>query len=253
MHIVDLSLTISPTPEGTPEAAAIEITYLGHEQGAADIENYFAVPRSLLRLEEGWSIEYITRLSTHGTTHVDAPWHYNSKIGGKKAPTIEELPLEWFFNDGVKLDFHTKDNGEAITVEDVEKELKRINYGLKPMDIILMYTGRDAFFGQEEYIFKGCGVTAETTRWLYDKGVRVVGIDAWGWDVPLDLEAQKALEANKPGVFWAAHQLDIAYSHMERLTNLAGLPPYGFKVACFPLKLQGCSASPARVVAILPE
>ena len=181
MHIVDLSLTISPTPEGTPEAAAIEITYLGHEQGAADIENYFAVPRSLLRLEEGWSIEYITRLSTHGTTHVDAPWHYNSKIGGKKAPTIEELPLEWFFNDGVKLRFsHQRQWGSHYR--------RRRGKGAQADKLRFKTDGYHPYV-YRKVLVRSRGVyiqrlrcyRQETTRWLYDKGVRVVGIDAWGW------------------------------------------------------------------------
>ena len=48
-----------------------------------------------------------------------------------------------------------------------------------------------------------------------------------------------------------AHQADLAYSQIERLANLDQLPPTGFTVACFPLRLVGGSAAPARVVAIL--
>lgn len=253
MQIIDLSATIAPTPSGAPAHEAIGITYSGHAKGAADIERILNVPTSLLRNGEGWSVETITNLSTHGTTHVDAPFHYNSTIGGEKAPTIDELPLEWFFSDGVKLDFTHKEDGNPITAEEVQKELKRIKYSLNPLDIVLMHTGRDAFYGQADYIFKGCGVTAEATLWLYDQGIRVMGIDAWGWDTPLNLQAEKALSENKPGIFWQAHQVDRAYSHMERLVNLEPLPPHGFKVACFPLKIKSASGGPARIVAILPE
>jgi kynurenine formamidase len=35
--------------------------------------------------------------------------------------------------------------------------------------------------------------------------------------------------------------------------NLAELPATGFQVACFPLKVVGASAAPARVVAIVPD
>jgi kynurenine formamidase len=34
--------------------------------------------------------------------------------------------------------------------------------------------------------------------------------------------------------------------------NLDRLPPTGFQVACFPLRIVGASAAPARVVAITP-
>jgi len=253
MRIIDLSTTIAQTPEGTPEYSAIDITYHNHTAGAAAIKSLLNIPAALLHHGEGWAVETITRLETHGTTHVDAPWHYNSAIRGQKAQTIDELPLEWFFSGGVKLDFHAKEDGEAITIEDVKKELRRMQYVLKPMDIVLMYTGRDVFYGQSDYFFKGCGVTAEATRWLYEKGIRVMGIDAWGWDMPLHLQAQKAAVENKTGIFWAAHQIDAAYSHMERLVNLGGLPPFGFQVACFPLKSKGASGAPARVGAIFPE
>lgn len=253
MSVIDLSVTIASTPEGTPEYDAIGIAYHSHAQGSDSIETNFGVPAALLRSGEGWATETITKLETHGTTHVDAPWHYNSTIRGEKAPTIDELPLERFFGDGVKLDFHTKAEGDPITEEEVKGELGRIGYTLKPGDIVLMYTGRDVFYGQADYIFKGCGVTAEATRWLYDKGIRVMGIDAWGWDMPLHLQAQKAVAEDKEGIFWAAHQIDAAYSHMERLANLGSLPPFGFKVACFPLKIKGASGAPARVVAIVPE
>jgi hypothetical protein len=51
----------------------------------------------------------------------------------------------------------------------------------------------------------------------------------------------------------AAHQADLAYSQIERLVNLGALPPDGFQVASFPLRIEGAGAAPARVVAIVPE
>jgi transposase-like protein len=119
--------------------------------------------------------------------------------------------------------------------------------------IVLVRPGRDEFYAQPDYVARGPGVTAEATHWLFDRGVRVMGIDAWGWDAPLHLQAQEALERDEPGVFWAAHQTDLPYSQIERLCNLGALPPHGFVVSCFPLKIVGGSAAPARVVAILPD
>jgi kynurenine formamidase len=78
-----------------------------------------------------------------------------------------------------------------------------------------------------------------------------MGIDAWGWDAPLHLQAQEAIERDEPGIFWAAHQVGLRYSQIERLVGLDQLPPTGFTVACFPLRIVGASAAPARVVAIL--
>lgn len=253
MHVIDLSATIAPSPDGTPDFLRTGIAYHDHASGAEGIETLFNVPSELLRDGEGWATETITHLGTHSSTHVDAPWHYNSHIQGSRALTIDELPLEWFFGDGVKLDMTVKEEGDPVTEEDIKKELKRIGYGLKPLDIVLINTGRDVYYGRPDYIFKGCGVTQGATRWLYEQGIRVMGIDAWGWDIPLDLQARQALEKGDRGVFWAAHQADLPYSHIERLVNLGGLPSFGFTVSCFPLKIRGASAGPARVVAILPE
>jgi len=253
MRIIDLSSTISPSPEGTPEFLKTEIVYHDHAEGAAQVKALLQLPANLLRDGEGWATETITKLGTHDSTHVDAPWHYNSTIDGKKAQTIDELPLEWFFGDGVKLDMTWKGEGDAVTVEDIEKELERIGYKIKPMDIVLIQTGRDIFYNDPGYIFKGCGVTASSTKWLYEKGIRVMGIDGWGWDSPLNMQAQEAIDKQEEGIFWAAHQVNIPYCHIERLVNLGPLPPFGFKIACFPLKIKGGSAGPARVVAIMEE
>ena len=80
-----------------------------------------------------------------------------------------------------------------------------------------------------------------------------MGVDAWGWDAPLHLQAQRAVAEDRAGIFWEAHQCDLAYSQIERLVNLGALPTRGFQVACFPLKLGGGSAAPARGVALVPE
>ena len=250
--IVDLSVPIVASPPETPELLRTEISFSDHAAGARTIETMFGVPPRLLRAGEGWAVEEFLRFGTHNSTHVDAPWHYNSTIQGERAQTIDELPLEWFFNPGVVLDFHTKDDGVAITKAEVQTELGRIAHELSPGEIVLVRTGRDEFLDAPDYMIRGPGVTAEATRWLYDQGVRVMGIDAWGWDAPLNIQAEEARERDEPGIFWAAHQADIPYCQIERLANLAALPPTGFEVACFPLRIVGASAGPARVVAILP-
>lgn len=251
-RIVDLSAPVAPSPPGTPDFQRNAIEYFDHAAGAREIEELYGVPARLLRDGEGWTRELVS-LGTHNSTHVDAPWHYNSVIAGKPAATIDELPIERFFGPGVVLDFTTRDDGEAIGRDDVEATLQAISHTLAPGDIVLIHTGRDAYYGQPDYIDRGPGVTAGATRWLHDRGVRVMGIDAWGWDRPLRMQAAEALERDEPGIFWEAHQADLDYSQIERLVNLAELPATGFTVACFPLRLVRASAAPARVVAILPD
>jgi kynurenine formamidase len=249
---IDLSAPIRPSPPGTPDFQRNDVAYVDHAGGAAEIEQLYGVPARLLRNGEGWTRETLT-LGTHNATHVDAPWHYNSMIAGRPAATIDELPLERFFGPGVVLDFTSRADGEAIDAADLEPAFAAAGHELRGGDIVLMHTGRDAFYGQADYIDRGPGVTAAATRRLYDAGVRVMGIDAWGWDRPLHQQAAEALERDAAGVFWEAHQADLDYSQIERLVNLGRLPSTGFTVACFPLPIVRASAAPARVVAIIAD
>ena len=115
-------------------------------------------------------------------------------------------------------------------------------------------------YGREfwEKGFKKWGDTMQNditdgVQWLIDQGIKVMGIDSWGWDLPLKHMMKKAKETNDPELFWEAHLVGQRkeYWHMEQLVNLDALPSQGFKVAVFPLKIVGASAAPARVVAII--
>ena len=221
-RFVDLSAPIAPSPEGTPEFLATGVDFFSHADGAAEIEGLFGVPARLLRDGEGWTRETITNLGTHNSTHVDAPYHYNSTIRGEPAQTIDQLPLDWFFAPGVVLDFTGRDDGDAVRAEELEPALAAAGHELRERDIVLVRTDCDRFYAEPDYMFRGPGVTAEATEWLFDRGVRVMGIDAWGWDRPLNLQAAEALERDEPGVFWAAHQCGSAV-----LADRAAVQPGG--------------------------
>jgi kynurenine formamidase len=249
---VDLSAPITSTPDDVAlPFLKVQVDFTDHDAGAREIEAALGVPRRLMRDNE-WAAAEVLHLGTHNSTHVDAPWHYNSQIAGRPAAKIDELPLEWFHGPGVKLDMTAKADGDAITPQDCEAELARIGHELRPGDIVLMHTGRDRFYDRPDYWALGPGVSAAATHWLYDLGVRVMGIDAWGWDQPLGMQAAEAIERDEAGIFWAAHQCDLAYSQIERLFNLGALPATGFTMSCFPLKVVGGSAGPTRAVAIVP-
>src|SRR4051794_11770736 len=211
VRIVDLSAPIVGTHPDVPRFARTVIEYVDHAAGAAEIEELFDLPASLLRNGEGWARETFRDFGTHNSTHVDAPWHYNSVVAGEPAATIDRLPLEQFLAPGVVLDFTAKEDGDAIHAAEVEQALDDAGHDLQPGDIVLVRSGRDAFYGEPDYWQRGPGVTAEATHWLFDRGVRVMGIDAWGWDRPLRLQAADALDRGEQGIFWEAHQCDLPY------------------------------------------
>ncbi len=251
-RIVDLSAPIASSPPGTSDFQRNSVEFFDHAAGAAEIQALYGVPPRLLRDGEGWTRELVS-LGTHNSTHVDAPYHYNSRIAGAPAATIDELPIERFFGPGVVLEFRDRADGQAIDVADLEAALATAEHELAPGDIVLMRTGRDQFYGQPDYLDRGPGVTAAATQAMHAAGVRVMGIDAWGWDRPLRMQAEEALAKDEPGIFWEAHQADLDYCQIERLVNLAPLPATGFTVACFPLRVVRASAAPARVVAIFAD
>lgn len=203
----------------------------------------------------GWALELV-QLSTHSGTHLDAPWHYHPTMdGGVKALTIDEVPLDWCVGNGVVLDFRQLPDGYLVQPEDIQRELQRIEYRLQPGDIVLAMTGADKFWGKPEYLIKGCGMGKAATLWLINQGIKVVGTDAWSWDRPLPLIAAEYAEKKDPSIIWEGHfaSIEQGYCHIEKLTNLDTLPPYGFNFFCFPVKIKGASGGWIRAVAQVDE
>jgi kynurenine formamidase len=249
MELYDLSL---PTEDNPSEPVPLKVEHKAHEASLSIIESKLGGKKDDLADGLGWADDAVS-LGSHSGTHVDAPWHYAPLSENKKARTIDEMPLDWFYHDGVVLDFRHKPRGSGISVADIKTALKKIGYSLKTWDIVLIQTGADKFWGKSEYVTAGCGMTHEATLWLIEKGCRVMGIDAWGWDRPFNAIKEEFDKTRNKNLLWTAHKAGIKkeYCHIEKLANLDALPkPYGFKVACFPVKLTGGSAGWTRVVAI---
>lgn len=201
-------------------------------------------------LASSW--ETIT-LATHNGTHLDAPRHYHPvDKNGDPMPTIEQIPLDWCFRPGVKLDFRQLEDGYVVTAADVEAELDRIGHELQPLDIVLVNTAAGAAYGTDHYLDSGCGMGRESTLYLTSRGVRVCGTDAWGWDVPFSYTSRRWQETHDPSIIWEGHSAGIEqpYCHMEKLHNLEALPSTGFVVSCFPCKIRGGTAGWTRAVAL---
>jgi kynurenine formamidase len=93
----------------------------------------------------------------------------------------------------------------------------------------------------------------EATLYLTRQGVRVTGTDGWSWDAPFSFTRKRFAETGDASLIWEGHKAgrEIGYCHMEKLTNLDQLPPFGFKVCCFPVKIEAASAGWTRCVALL--
>ncbi len=253
--IIDLSISIEADLPSDPPEMIPKVTYIDHSGGAEQMKAFFpGLEKDQLPEGLGWALEMVT-LTTHSGTHLDAPYHYHPSMdNGKPALTIDEIPLDWCFRDGVVLDFSHLNDGAAITPDHIDQALEKIAYTLKPLDIVLIRTGADRYWGKPEYLVKGCGMTRESTLYLLEQGIKVTGIDAWSWDRPLPFLAKEFAQTKDSSVVWEAHFAGIekGYCHMEKLANLDKIPkPYGFKVSCLPVKIKSASAAWVRAVAIM--
>ncbi len=249
--IIDLSVTIE---NFATEPWPPEITYWDHREGARNLAHSLGLKADDFPDGLGLAWERVT-LITHGGTHLDAPWHFGPRVGDKPAKTIDQIPLEWCYSDGVVLDLRHKKPGESIIADDLKEALAKINYRIKPYDIVLIMTGADKYLEDPNYTNMHPGMSREATLWLGEQGVKIIGIDAYGYDKGFTRMGEE-YKAGDKGALWPGHFAgrECEYCHIEKLVNLDKIPkPYGFKVAVFPVKIARASGGWARPVAIIEE
>ena len=255
-RIIDISVPLQSDIASDPPGLEPRITYIDHKESAPAVCAFFpGLAPSDLPDGEGWAIERV-EISTHNGTHLDAPYHFASTMDrGKPALRIDEVPLEWCFQPGIKLDFRHFPDGYVATAADVEAELKRIGHALRPLDIVLVNTSAGARYGAPDYVPSGCGMGREATLYLTSRGVKVTGTDAWSWDAPFTHTAKRYAATKNAKLIWEGHRAgrEIGYCHIEKLHNLEALPAHGFTIACFPVKIKAASAGWTRAVAILED
>jgi kynurenine formamidase len=255
-RIIDLSVPLEAGVASDPPIMLPKIEYQSHAETAGQMAGFFpGLSTADLPGGEGWAVETLT-VSSHNGTHLDAPYHHHSTMnGGERAITIDEVPLDWCFRPGVKLDLRHLPDGHVASAAEIEAALAATGHALQPLDIVLVNTAAGGTYGQPDYIHRGCGVGREATLWLLDRGVRVTGTDGWSWDAPFSHTARRWGDTHDPAIIWEGHRASITtgYCHLEKLANLDTLPPTGFTVACFPVKLKRGSAGFTRAVAILTD
>jgi kynurenine formamidase len=256
-RFVDLSIFLENDVITDPPFMRPKITYQQHGETMKELNHFFpGVSAEEVPGSEGFAAAEMVTLSTHNGTHLDAPYHFHPTMdGGARAITIDEVPLDWCFRPGVKLDFREMPDGHVVTAAEVEAELQRIGHELKPLDIVLVNTAAGMAVGNPDFVDIGCGMGYEATIYLLERGVRVTGIDAWSWDAPFSHTARKVRATGNTSLIWEGHKAgrDIGYCHLEKLHNLEVLPPFGFIVSCFPHKVRGASAGWTRAVAIFED
>jgi kynurenine formamidase len=237
-RIVDLSMPVHADMLTFPRVPApMLLEYESHEQfaeriGAADFGVTSLTASNLIVVND------------HVGTHCDSRRHIVPDAGG-----ADTIPLDWCISDGVLLDFTDRAPGYIIQPEDIEAALGRIDYAVKERDIVLIHTGAGAYNTEERYRTDHPGMSASATRWLIERGVRLMGCDAITFDPPV----WAMFEQRK---FWEAHRVmwDEEYWHLENLMNLEQIGrPHGFQLVVLPVKWVGTTAAPVRAVALVED
>lgn len=263
MEIIDLSL---PIDEKAFEVHHVEIERVSHKDGVEKFNRVimtktlkgklqYLLGKRILKKEDLPDEEFLSLEIVHSPvhigTHLDYSYHYGSKSEGRPSKTAEEIPLEYCYADGVKLTLTCKKPNEVISGKDLEDASEKIAYTLKPLDIVLLHTGADKFYGGPKYFSEYPGVDISAIDFLLDRGIKIFGVDTIGIDRPYKFMLKEFLEEKKP--LYPAHFYGRKreFIHIERLANLEKLPDSGFKIICFPVKIKGTGAAWARAVAIV--
>jgi len=265
MKIIDLSL---PIDEKAFEVHHVEIERTSHAAGVEKFNRVimgktlsgrinYLLGKRIVRKEDLPDGEFLSlevvHAPVHVGTHLDYSFHYGTKSEGRASKTADEIPLEWCYSDGVKLDLSHKKPNETIKSEDIEQALRKINYSLKNLDIVLLRTGADKFYGTPQYFSEYPGIDVSAVDYLLDRGIKIFGVDTMGIDRPYKFMLKEFLDSKDPKTFYPAHFYGRKreFIHIERLANLEKLPGSGFKVICFPVRIKDTGAAWSRVVALV--
>jgi kynurenine formamidase len=187
----------------------------------------------------------------HGGTHLDAPIHFSAA-----GLTAERIPLRQLVAPAVVIDVSAqaaRDPAYRVTAGDV-RAFEAVNGTIAPGTIVLVRTGwsrywpdRRAYLGDDtpgdasKLVFPGYGVEAARLL-VVERRAAALGIDTASID-------------HGPSTSFDVHRVVAAQNvpGLENLTNLDALPPRGALVIALPMRIEGGSGGPVRVIAIVPK
>jgi kynurenine formamidase len=175
-------------------------------------------------------------ISEHTGTHTDAIYEYD-----ENGPTLSESPLEYYYGDAVCLDVSDTRHPDRIEPDILERALDRSGQEIRQGDIVLLYTGtHERLWPEQRFLTEYTGLSEAATRWLAERGVVNIGIDAVSIDAHDDAD-------------FRAHVVckEFQIVNTESLTNLSKVANRRFVFLGLPLAIRGGTGSPIRAVALL--
>ncbi len=200
----------------------------------------------------GWFYSaYNFSAAEHGGTHMDSPIHF-----AQGANTTDAVPVDQLIGPGFVIDVSRQaaENVDyLVTAADIEAF--EAEYGQIPAGAIVLintgraslYPDREAYMGTAErgadavpkLHFPGLG--ADGAALLVARKIGAVGIDTPSIDYgqSKDFAAHVELMTNNIPAF-------------ENVADMSGLPATGSTIIALPMKIEGGSGGPLRIVAQLP-
>lgn len=249
-EVIDLAATMRSEPM---EAAAIEIEMVDHAATARRLAQELGMRVDELGLDGAYAAEERLTVGTHFGTHLDAPTHYGDTIDGRRALTVDQMPLPPLFAPGVLLDF--SDRGlEPITALDIEAGYASLGIEPTPGQMLLTRVGiEDDALDDPSIRHRGAGMDRSAIEWLLARGVRLTATDSMTQDMPIPWMEEKFRAGDRDAYFpvhLAGQRTD--YVHVEKAYGLRDLPrPSGYRVAAFPVKVEGGSGAWTRFMAFV--
>jgi len=188
----------------------------------------------------------------HGGTHIDAPIHF-----AENGKTVDQIPLEQLFGKAIVIDVSKvalENRDYQVSVQDFTDW--ESSHGLIPDGaIILLYTGYGKYWPDRlKYIgtdkkekealvnLRFPGLDPVAAKWLVEnRKINSIGIDT------------QSIDYGK-SEFFETHRILCSKNipFFENVANLDKLPSTGTFVIALPMKIEGGSGAPLRLVAITP-
>jgi len=171
----------------------------------------------------------------HCGTHLDAPAHF---VEG--ATSTAELDLAQVVLPGHLLDLRHKARGEAISSEDLEAAAVKTGREIGPGAATIVWTGADAYWGEDGYDTHRPYLPTATASWLVDHGISLFCTDLIGMDDPAEW-------------WWPTHEifLKAGIPMVQQLCDLDRLEGKDFLFCALPLKMRAGTGSPVRAIALV--
>ncbi|MCL5987266.1 MAG: cyclase family protein [Actinobacteria bacterium] len=170
-------------------------------------------------------------ISTHGTTHIDAPFHFfNDGL------TVDEINLSKCIGEALLIDLSNKREKEEVLV----KDLKKFDAFIFKESRIIIRTDWDKNFPDEKYFHDYPFLTTEAVEYLIGKEVSLLGIDTPGLNPKDYAQVHKKLLGNNIVI-------------VEALANLDQIMSEKFFFIGLPLRIKGRDGSPIRAIGCVSE